>query len=144
MPELLDEIRSDIKTRIDELRPLVREAETLQRVLDALGDASTATQRNSSRSLRTRSRSEATSARAPRRRPAVRTAVMDYVRANPGSTAGDVAKALGLNRNSLGTRLTQLAKTGELVRPSAATPSPDRWRTRRRRGVLGPAAPFGT
>jgi len=116
MPELLDEIRSQINNRIDELRPLVLEAETLQRALDALGGAPTATQRNSSRSCRTRSRGESTSARTPRRRPAVRSAVIDYVRANPGSTAGDVAKALGLNRNSLGTRLTQLAKTGELVK----------------------------
>jgi ElaB/YqjD/DUF883 family membrane-anchored ribosome-binding protein len=116
MPELLDEIRSDIKTRTDELRPLVREAETLQRALDALAEASTATQRNSSRSRRTRSRHQSTSARTPRPRASVRAAVIDYVRANPGSTAGDVAKALGLNRNSLGTRLTQLAKTGELVK----------------------------
>jgi hypothetical protein len=116
MPELLDEIRSDIKTRIDQLRPLVREAETLQRALDALAEPSTPTQRNSSRSRRTRSQSGATSARTPRRRPAVRAAVIHYVRANPGSTAGDIAKALGLNRNSLGTRLTQLAKTGELVK----------------------------
>jgi hypothetical protein len=116
MPELLDEIRSDIKTRIDELRPLVREAETLQRALDALGEASTPPQRNTTRSPRTRPRRESTTARTPRPRASVRTAVIDYVRANPGSTAGDIAKALGLNRNSLGTRLTQLAKTGELVK----------------------------
>jgi hypothetical protein len=116
MPELLDEIRSDIKTRIDELRPLVREAETLQRVLDALGDASPSTQRTTPPSRRTRSARESGTARTPRPRPAVRAVVVDYVRANPGSTAGDVAKALGLNRNSLGTRLTQLAKSGELVK----------------------------
>jgi CRP-like cAMP-binding protein len=116
MPELLDEIRSDIKTRIDELRPLVREAETLQRALDALAEASTPTPRNSRRSSSTRSRRESTTAPTPRRRGSVRAVVIDYVRANPGSTAGDVAEALGLNRNSLGTRLTQLAKTGELVK----------------------------
>jgi hypothetical protein len=116
MPELLDEIRSDIKTRIDELRPLVREAETLQHALDALSEASTATPRTNRRSPRKRASREPTTARAPRRRPVVRAAVIDYVRANPGSTASDVAKALGLNRNSLGTRLTQLAKTGELVK----------------------------
>jgi hypothetical protein len=116
MPELLDEIRSDIKTRIDELRPLVREAETLQRALDALAETSTPTQRNSSRLGRTRPRRESTTARTQRPRASVRGAIIDYMRANPGSTAGDVAKALNLNRNSLGTRLTQLAKTGELVK----------------------------
>jgi predicted transcriptional regulator len=59
-----------------------------------------------------------------RRRPAkpptasardeVRQQVVDYVTANPGSTAGDVAKALGLNRNLVATRLAQLAKAGAL------------------------------
>jgi hypothetical protein len=116
MPELLDEIRSDIKTRIDQLRPLVREAETLQRALDALAETSTPPQRNDSRSHTTRTRRKSSSARTPRTRASVRPAVIDYVRANPGSTAGDIAKALGLNRNSLGTRLTQLAKTGELIK----------------------------
>jgi hypothetical protein len=116
MPELLDEIRREIKTRIDELRPLVREAETLQRALDALSEASIPAQRSSSRSRRTRPRRESTTARTPRPRASVRAAAIDYVRANPGSTAGDIAKALGLNRNSLGTRLTQLVKTGELVK----------------------------
>ena len=42
--------------------------------------------------------------------------VLEYVAANPGSTAGDVALALGLNRNSVATRLTQLSKRGELVK----------------------------
>jgi hypothetical protein len=116
MPELLDEIRRDIKTRMDELRPLVREAETLQRALDALAEAPTPPRRNNSRSRTARSRRESTTARTPRPPASVRAAVIDYVRANPASTAGDVAKALGLNRNSLGTRLTQLAKAGELVK----------------------------
>ena len=42
--------------------------------------------------------------------------VLEYVAANPGSTASDVAKALGLNRNSVATRLTQLSKRGDLVK----------------------------
>ena len=32
----------------------------------------------------------------------------------PGSTAGDVAKALDLERTMTGTRLVQMAKSGEL------------------------------
>jgi predicted transcriptional regulator len=39
----------------------------------------------------------------------VRGRVMEYVAANPGSTASDVANALRLNRNSVATRLTQLS-----------------------------------
>ena len=46
----------------------------------------------------------------------MRVRVMEYVAANPGSTASDVAKALGLNRNSVATRLTQLSKRGDLVK----------------------------
>jgi hypothetical protein len=116
MPELLDEIRSEINSRIEELRPLVQEAESLQRALDALGKPSTRPQPNGRRSRRTRSSRGGATARSPRERVTMRAAVIDYLRENPGSTAGDVAKALNLNRNSLGTRLAQLAKSGELVK----------------------------
>ena len=51
-----------------------------------------------------------------RRAGDIRGRVMEYVAANPGSTASDVAKALGLNRNSVATRLTQLSKRGDLVK----------------------------
>ena len=37
---------------------------------------------------------------------------------HPGSTAGDVAKALNLNPGSASTRLTQLAKAGEIKKAS--------------------------
>jgi predicted ArsR family transcriptional regulator len=37
---------------------------------------------------------------------------------HPQSTAGDVAKALDLNPGSVSTRLTQLAKTGEIQKAS--------------------------
>ena len=39
--------------------------------------------------------------------------MIDFVASNPGSTAGDVARALGLKRNLVATRLAQLAKSGE-------------------------------
>lgn len=42
--------------------------------------------------------------------------LIEYLKANPGSTAGDVAKALGLKRNSTSTRLAQLAKAGEITK----------------------------
>jgi predicted ArsR family transcriptional regulator len=42
--------------------------------------------------------------------------VVEDVVAHSGSTASDVAKALGLNRNSVATRLTQLSQRGDLAK----------------------------
>ncbi len=41
-------------------------------------------------------------------------AITDYLKKHPGSTAGEVAKGLNLQRNSVSTRLTQMAKAGEI------------------------------
>ena len=41
-------------------------------------------------------------------------AITDYLKKHPGSTAGDLAKGLNLQRNSVSTRLTQMAKAGEI------------------------------
>jgi hypothetical protein len=49
-------------------------------------------------------------------RTGIRALVLEFVASNPGATAGDVAKGLGLNRNSVATRLAQLAKAGELAK----------------------------
>lgn len=59
-----------------------------------------------------------------RRRGQTRERLVDYVRANPGPTAGDVAAALGLNRNSVATRLAQLAKSGDLVKAARGYSAP--------------------
>jgi hypothetical protein len=112
MPDLVDAIRQEIDARLEELRPLAREASDLQSALDALNGVPAAP---AARGRRRRRRSAA-----PRRSgsPAgdARARVVKYVAANPGSTASDVAKALGLNRNSVATRLTQLSKRGDLVK----------------------------
>jgi CRP-like cAMP-binding protein len=44
----------------------------------------------------------------------IRARITEYLAKHPGSTAGDVAKGLNLNRGSVSTRLTQLAKSGEI------------------------------
>ena len=49
---------------------------------------------------------------------------IEFVTSNPGSTAGDVARGLGLNRNSVATRLTQLAKSGELAKAERGYAAP--------------------
>ena len=68
-----------------------------------------------------RSRRRADARRASARRASSRSLhgntkakIVDYVSKHPGSTAGDVAKALNLKRNSTSTSLAQMAKSGEL------------------------------
>jgi CRP-like cAMP-binding protein len=113
MADLLDKIRREIDARLDELRPLVEEAARLEAALAALqrSDGTAAPPRP-----RRRTSQAASTGRRRRRRGETRKRLVDYVWANPGSTAADVATALGLNRNSVATRLAQLAKSGELVK----------------------------
>jgi hypothetical protein len=70
-----------------------------------------------------RSRRRANARRASARRATARSLhgdtkakIVDYLSKHPGSTAGDVAKALNLKRNSTSTQLTQMAKSGELTK----------------------------
>lgn len=113
MADLLDMIRSQIDARLNELRPLVDEAASLEAAVAALGgsDGPAAPARPGRRASRSTS-----AGRRGRRRRETRERLVDYVRANPGSTAGEGATALGLNRNSVATRLAQLAKSGELLK----------------------------
>ena len=52
------------------------------------------------------------------RRVDVKPRIIEFLAQHPGSTAGDVAKGLSLNRGSVSTRLTQLAKAGEIRKAS--------------------------
>jgi predicted transcriptional regulator len=114
MPDLLTDIQRDIDSRLRELQPLVTEAEQLERALAALRatDGSAA-----ATSAGTRAR-PATRRRRPAngttRRGDTVTRVVEYLRDHPRSTAGDVARALNMNRRSTSTRLTQLAKAGTI------------------------------
>jgi predicted transcriptional regulator len=72
-----------------------------------------------------RSVRRATARRASKRRATARTrkgdtkaSIIDFLSGHPESTAGDVAKGLNLNRGSVSTRLTQLAKAGEIKKAS--------------------------
>ncbi|HEV2981352.1 MAG TPA: helix-turn-helix domain-containing protein [Solirubrobacteraceae bacterium] len=47
-----------------------------------------------------------------------RARIIDFLAKHPGSTAGDVAKGLNLNPGSTSSRLTQLAKVGEIKKAS--------------------------
>ena len=122
MPDLVDTIRSEIDARLEELRPLAREASDLQGALDALNGVPAAPAARGRRRRRQSGRSPARRSGAPR--GDIRARVVDYVAANPGSTASDVARALGLNRNSVATRLTQLSKRGDLVKAQRGYSAP--------------------
>ena len=72
-----------------------------------------------------RSVRRATARRASSRRATARSrqgdpkaSIIDFLAQHPGSTAGDLAKGLNLNPGSVSTRLTQLAKAGEIKRAS--------------------------
>jgi hypothetical protein len=123
MAELLDTIRKDIDARVNELRPLVHEAASLEAALKALSESEGTVDANSVR-RRSRRRRPASSGRSSARRGQWREAVIAHIRAHPGSTAGDVANALQLNRNSVGTRLTQLVKSGELSKVARGYAAP--------------------
>ena len=42
--------------------------------------------------------------------------IIDYLKDHPQSTAGDVAKALNTNRNTIATRLSQMVKKREITK----------------------------
>jgi hypothetical protein len=114
MADVVDDIRRQIDGRLAELRPLVQEAANLEAALGALAGADG---QSSGRASRRRTRKRPTTPRARARvRGQSRGQIIEYVRAHPGSTAGDVATALGRKRNSVSTQLTELAKAGALAK----------------------------
>jgi predicted transcriptional regulator len=81
--------------------------------------------RGSAAAAPARSARRATARRASTRRATARSrqgdtkaSIIDFLAQHPGSTAGDLAKGLNLNPGSVSTRLTQLAKAGEIKKAS--------------------------
>ena len=72
-----------------------------------------------------RSLRRATARRASNRRATARrrqgdteASIIEFLAKHPGSTAGDLAKSLNLNSESVANRLTQLSKAGEIRKAS--------------------------
>jgi len=118
----LPRIKQIIETLEAERADVQRQLEFLDTQLDEfrshLAEQETAPVKPSPRSNR-----RATAKRASARRAAARTVkrdiateVAEFLKEHPHSTAGDVAKGLNLNRNSVATRLSQMAKAGEIVK----------------------------
>ena len=81
--------------------------------------------RGSAAAAPARSVRRATARRASNRRATARSrqvdtnaSIIQFIAQHPGSTAGDLAKGLNLNPASVATRLTQLAKAGEIKKAS--------------------------
>jgi predicted transcriptional regulator len=63
-------------------------------------------------------RASARRATARQRQGDVKAQIIKYLDAHPASTAGDIAKGLNANRNTVSTRLSQMAKTGDIKKAS--------------------------
>jgi hypothetical protein len=105
--DALEAERDDVKERLEWIETQIKAFR------DRAGDALP--------SAPTRSRRRSTARRASSRRETARsrqsdtaTRIVDYLANHPGSTAGDLAKGLNLKRNSLSTKLTQMAKAGQI------------------------------
>lgn len=128
MVDFLDEKRTEIRARLDELKPLVDEYHRLEAAaaaLDGIGQAATATPPAARR--RRASRSTAASAPAPkaatagrRGRPAgsgKRAAeALALVTATPGITIPELAEKMGIKHNYLYRVLPGLVQAGQVVK----------------------------
>lgn len=104
----LEAERDDAKKRLEWIEAQIKEFK--QHAGDAVSTA-----------VPSRSNRRATSRRASKRRATARTRqgdtasrIVDYLGKHPNSTAGDLAKGLDLRRNSVSTKLTQMAKQGKI------------------------------
>jgi predicted transcriptional regulator len=105
--DALEAERDDAKERLDWLENQIKAFR------DRAGDALAP--------VPSRSNRRATARRASNRRGTARSResdtasrIVDYLGKHPNSTAGDLAKGLNLKRNSVSTKLTQMAKAGQI------------------------------
>jgi cell division septum initiation protein DivIVA len=107
--DTLEAERADLQERLAWLEQQIKE-------FHAHGDSAPATPAAPARSVRrgTARRASARRATARTRQVDIKARIVEFLSKHPGSTAGDVAKGLDLNRGSVSTRLSQLAKSGEI------------------------------
>jgi hypothetical protein len=105
----LEAERADLQQRLAWLETQIKEFHAHD------GDATPATPGAPGRSVRRGARrASAPRATARKRQVDIQARIVEFLSKHPGSTAGDVAKGLDLNRGSMSTRLSQLAKSGEI------------------------------
>jgi CRP-like cAMP-binding protein len=108
--DTLEAERADLQQRLTWLDQQIKEFHAHD------GDAAPPTSGAPARSVRrgTARRASARRATARTRQVDIKPRIVEFLSKHPGSTAGDVAKGLDLNRGSVSTRLSQLAKSGEI------------------------------
>ncbi|HUO71278.1 MAG TPA: hypothetical protein VMU39_10910 [Solirubrobacteraceae bacterium] len=119
---MIDQIRRDIQTRLDQL---LAEVDKLRHALTALGSSdgaapsepSPASKRSAAKPAARRVRPSARSGSAGRAASgATKSAVLEALSSGNAMTAGEVASATGLGRASVSTTLSKLAKSGEVAK----------------------------
>lgn len=98
------------------------------------GSAATAPARSVRRATARRASNRRATARSHQEDTEAR--IIEFLAQHPGSTAGDLAKGLNLNPGSVSTRLTQLARAGEIKRASHGYKTQQAARPRRRQRPL--------
>ena len=126
MADLLDRIREELSTRLEELRPLVDEQRRLQAALLALGDGTDkarAVVPSGARTSPKRRGRKPTPAKPRRRAPrgANRQAVLRAVGDRSGATSAELAAVSGVDRNTVYGLLAQLVKDGDLQKRALPT-----------------------
>lgn len=122
LADLLDFIRAQLRTRLDELRPLVREYERLQAAEAALAEGSSARTRagQPERSQSKAGRGSARRAGLRRRssssaeREVTREKVLALVRERPGITKAELKDAAGLSGAGVAQNLRRMLDRGEV------------------------------
>lgn len=111
--DTLEAERADLQQRLAWLETQIKEFHAHH---DGAAPAAPAAPAASARSGRRATARRASTRRATARARQVDTkkSIVEFLAEHPGSTAGQVAKGLNLNRGSVSTRLTQLAKSGEI------------------------------
>src|SRR5262249_42700552 len=103
----LEAERDDAKERLDWLETQLKAFK--ERATNALPSVPS---RSNRRATARRARNPRKTART--RQGDTATRIVDYLGKHPNSTAGDLAKGLDLKRNSVSTKLTQMAKQGKI------------------------------
>jgi hypothetical protein len=122
LTDLLDAIRAELRRRLDELRPMVREYDRLQKAEAALAGSLTSAKpgdqpkrsgsqarRGSARRAGSRRRSNSAAEREVNRQK-----VVALVRERPGITRAELKHAAGLSNAGVGQNLRRMLDRGEL------------------------------
>jgi hypothetical protein len=122
LADLLDSIRAQLRTRLDELRPLVGEYERLQAAEAALTDGSSSgtrasqSERRAPQARRRRARRVGSRRRSslPAERDAKRDKVLALVRERPGITKAELKAAAGISSAGVAQNLRRMLDRAEV------------------------------